>query len=91
MSSTRPKAPRAPRIRALLAAGLAPTEIRASTGASLQAVRDADLARKPRGRPPAGMQRITLHVSAATAAWLRAESKRCGCTLGDVVESEIGR
>lgn len=86
LDMSRPKTPRAARLRTMIGQGLAPTEISTATGASLQAVRDADRARKPRGRPPEGLERVTLRISPITAAWLRAESHRDGCTLGDVVE-----
>jgi len=75
-------------IRTLLDCGRTPGEIRQQLGCSRQAITDAHQARGPRGRPPSEREceRITITVSAETAAWLRAEAYRNGCPLGDVVE-----
>ena len=41
----------------------------------------------PRARPGKGAaERLSISVSAETAAWLRAEAERDGCSLGDVIE-----
>jgi len=75
-------------IRTLLDSGVEPAEVRRRLGCSRQALIDAHQARGPRGRPPLeqARERITVTVSAETAAWLRAEALRDCCPLGDVIE-----
>jgi hypothetical protein len=77
----------ADRIRALLDRGKSRLEVRLELGVSKQAVAAADAARKPRGRPlEPERRRITAHVTPATETWIRAESERDGCTIGEVLD-----
>jgi transposase-like protein len=87
MTQYRPRT-QADAIRTLLDSGVEPAEVRRRLGCSRQALTDAHRARGARGRPPSEREceRITITVPTATAAWLRAEADRDGCTLGDVVE-----
>lgn len=86
---TRKPRTKSARARELLDQGKTKAEVARKTKLSRQAVDAAAAARGPRGRPKRhaeGGERVSLYVSPETAAWLRAEAERDGCTLGDVVE-----